>query len=69
MSNGEEATPISESETISKKDKGVYVGVEEDEDEVSEQANSEDDGLGDIWNDMQMALECAKVLLLYIWSH
>lgn len=62
VSNGEEATPISESETISKKDKGVYVGVEEDEDEVSEQANSEDDGLGDIWNDMQMALECAKDL-------
>ncbi|XP_023513053.1 protein CHROMATIN REMODELING 35-like [Cucurbita pepo subsp. pepo] len=60
--NGEEATPISESETISKKDKGVYVGVEEDEDEVSEQANSEDDGLGDIWNDMNMALECSKDL-------
>ncbi|KAL4013239.1 hypothetical protein IC575_025401 [Cucumis melo] len=60
-SNGEEATPNGESGTINK-DKGVYVGVEEDEDGVSEQANSEDDGLGDIWNDMQMALECSKDL-------
>ncbi|KAG6605058.1 Protein CHROMATIN REMODELING 35, partial [Cucurbita argyrosperma subsp. sororia] len=59
-SNGEEATPIGESETISKKDRGVYVGVEEDE--VSEQANSEEDGLEDIWNDMKMALECSKDL-------
>lgn len=40
------------------KDKGVYVGVE-DEDE-DDQANR-DDGLGDIWQELSMALECSKV--------
>ncbi|XP_022146198.1 protein CHROMATIN REMODELING 35-like [Momordica charantia] len=59
-SNGKEATPVAETFCKKEKDKGVYVGVEEDEDEVSEQANSEDDGLGDIWNDMKMALEFSK---------
>lgn len=60
--NGVEVAPIGESKTVSEKDKGVYVGVEEDDDEVSEQANSEDDGLEDIWKDMKMALECSKDL-------
>ncbi|XP_038694237.1 protein CHROMATIN REMODELING 35-like isoform X2 [Tripterygium wilfordii] len=41
-----------------KKDKGVYVGVEED---GEDQTEIEDDGLGDIWNEMTMALEVSKV--------
>ncbi|XP_038706194.1 protein CHROMATIN REMODELING 35-like isoform X2 [Tripterygium wilfordii] len=40
-----------------KKDKGVYVGVEED---GADQTEIEDDGLGDIWNEMTMALEVSK---------
>ncbi|XWS67861.1 hypothetical protein CRYUN_Cryun04dG0041300 [Craigia yunnanensis] len=40
-----------------KKDKGVYVGVEED---VDTQTETEDDGLGDIWKEMSMALEFSK---------
>ncbi|XP_057428626.1 protein CHROMATIN REMODELING 35-like [Lotus japonicus] len=37
------------------RDKGVYVGVQE-EDEV----DTEDDGLDDIWREMSMAVECSK---------
>ncbi|KAK6240892.1 SNF2 [Theobroma cacao] len=40
-----------------KKDKGVYVGVEED---VDTQTEAADDGLGDIWQEMSMALEFSK---------
>lgn len=40
------------------KDQGVYVGVEEDYDD---RKKTEDDGLGDIWQEMSMALECSKV--------
>ncbi|KAE8698668.1 serine/threonine-protein kinase AFC1-like [Hibiscus syriacus] len=39
------------------KDKGVYVGVEEDADTQSENG---DDGLGDIWQQMSMSLEISK---------
>ncbi|KAJ0010292.1 hypothetical protein Pint_34760 [Pistacia integerrima] len=39
------------------KDPGVYVGVEEDDDDKTK---AEDDGLGDIWQEMSMALECSK---------
>lgn len=38
------------------KDKGVYVGVEEDEVDTG----IEDDGLGDIWKEMSFALESSK---------
>lgn len=37
--------------------KGVYVGVQEEEDEV----DTKDDGLDDIWREMSMAIECSKV--------
>ncbi|GKV21104.1 hypothetical protein SLEP1_g31119 [Rubroshorea leprosula] len=40
-----------------KKDKGDYLGVEEDFDD---QTRPKDDGLGDIWKEMTMALECSK---------
>ncbi|XP_011037161.1 PREDICTED: SNF2 domain-containing protein CLASSY 3-like [Populus euphratica] len=43
-------------EPDSKKDKGVYVGVEEDEVDTE----IKDDGLGDIWKEMSFALECSK---------
>lgn len=39
------------------KDQGVYVGVDDDH----QLTVAVDDGLGDIWNEMTMALECAKV--------
>ncbi|PPS06501.1 hypothetical protein GOBAR_AA14145 [Gossypium barbadense] len=39
------------------KDEGVYVGVEEDVDTLTENI---DDGLGDIWQEMSMALEFSK---------
>ena len=42
-----------------KKEKGVYVGIEEEDDH---RTGTEDDGLGDIWTEMTMALECSKVL-------
>lgn len=49
-----------EAETESVKDKGVYVGIDdlEESDGLSD-ANS--DGLGEIWNQMTVALECSKV--------
>lgn len=49
-------------ETVVEKDKGVYVGVEEDDDN---RKKAEDDGLGDIWQEMSMAMEISKVFGLY----
>ncbi|MED6212202.1 hypothetical protein PIB30_080947 [Stylosanthes scabra] len=42
----------------SPRDKGIYVGVQEEEDEVE----NKDDGLDDIWREMSMsmAIECSK---------
>ncbi|XP_020214228.1 protein CHROMATIN REMODELING 35 [Cajanus cajan] len=37
-------------------DKGAYIGVQEDEDQVE----TEDDGLEDIWKEMSMAIETSK---------
>ncbi|XP_030525344.1 protein CHROMATIN REMODELING 35-like [Rhodamnia argentea] len=45
-----------ETETETKKDKGVYVGVDNEDDHLTKV----DDGLGDIWSEMTMALECSK---------
>ncbi|OIT07111.1 PREDICTED: protein CHROMATIN REMODELING 35-like [Nicotiana attenuata] len=42
-----------------KKDKGVYVGVQDD-DEIDDGAEQPDEGLNDIWNEMSFALECSK---------
>ncbi|OVA06195.1 SNF2-related [Macleaya cordata] len=48
-------------ETASAKSKGVYVGVQDDLMSDSGSGNSgEDDGLGDIWREMNLALECSK---------
>ncbi|XP_057966165.1 protein CHROMATIN REMODELING 35-like isoform X2 [Malania oleifera] len=48
-----------------KKDKGVYVGVDDDmEEEYYPRTNAEDDGLGDIWKEMSFALECSKDIAL-----
>ncbi|CAN4107511.1 unnamed protein product [Withania somnifera] len=41
------------------KDKGVYVGVQED-DEIDDGAEQPDEGLTDIWNEMSFALEFSK---------
>lgn len=49
-------------ETVVEKNKGVFVGVEEDDDN---QTKIEDDGLGDIWQEMSMAMEISKVFGLY----
>ncbi|PSS26031.1 Protein CHROMATIN REMODELING like [Actinidia chinensis var. chinensis] len=50
------------SEIETAKDKGVYVGVDDDMDseEGSHQTDSDSDGLADIWNEMGVALECSK---------
>ncbi|XP_039040882.1 protein CHROMATIN REMODELING 35-like isoform X1 [Hibiscus syriacus] len=44
------------SETDLKKDEGVYLGVED----ADTQSENGDDGLGDIWQEMSMALEISK---------
>lgn len=46
-----------EDETEIKRDRGEYVGADDDEDELPE-----DDGLGDIWKEMNLALEISKAL-------
>lgn len=52
-------------ETEVRKDKGQYVGVEDDMLE-DEQFDDNCDGLADIWTEMTFALECSKVISLYI---
>lgn len=55
-SNSVATKPIADAVDV-QKDKGVYVGVEEDFDDENA---SKDDGLGDIWKEMNMALEYSK---------
>lgn len=50
---GQEASLSAGTET--NKDAGVYVGVEDDE------STEDDDGLGDAWMEMSLALESSKV--------
>ena len=45
------------------KDKGVYLGGENDIQEDDHESTAEDDGLSDIWKQMNIALEYSKVLL------
>lgn len=45
-------------ETEANKDPGVYVGVEDEE------STEDDDGLGDAWMEMSMAIESSKVLFM-----
>ncbi|KAI3968843.1 hypothetical protein MKX01_028993 [Papaver californicum] len=47
-------------ETVIEKSKGVYVGVQDDIMSDSGSGGGEDDGLGDIWMEMNLALECSK---------
>lgn len=47
-------------ETERPKDKGVYVGTDDDMQDGS-LSDTHSDGLGDIWNEMTVALECSKV--------
>lgn len=42
---------------------GKYVGTEEDAEFDEDNQHLEDDGLGDMWNEMSLAIECAKVTL------
>ncbi|KAI3434308.1 uncharacterized protein J3R85_006565, partial [Psidium guajava] len=55
-------------ETETEKDKGVYVGVDNEDDHLTKVI---DDGLGDIWTEMTMALECSKDIAEDIenWEH
>nr|GMD44425.1 protein CHROMATIN REMODELING 35-like [Ipomoea batatas] len=46
------------------KDKGMYVGVEDDS-ETEDGNDANFDGLDDIWNEMSFAIECSKVQLFY----
>ncbi|XP_015570930.2 protein CHROMATIN REMODELING 35 [Ricinus communis] len=50
------------SEIDIKREKGVYVGVEEYDDD---QSKPEDDGLGDIWKEMSVAMEFSKDVAEY----
>lgn len=46
-----------------KKDKGTYIGVEDNlTDEEDQQIYYNDDDLGDIWQEMTFAMEACKVL-------
>ncbi|KAK6145001.1 hypothetical protein DH2020_021821 [Rehmannia glutinosa] len=48
-------------ETEFPKDKGVYVGTDDDmHEEGNELSDTNSDGLGDIWKEMTVALECSK---------
>ncbi|KAI8533035.1 hypothetical protein RHMOL_Rhmol11G0264900 [Rhododendron molle] len=49
-------------ETVTRKDKGVYVGVEDDiqSEDSNCQTDSNYDGLADIWKEMNVAFECCK---------
>ncbi|XP_010275547.1 PREDICTED: protein CHROMATIN REMODELING 35 isoform X2 [Nelumbo nucifera] len=51
-----------DSGSTERRDLGVYVGVSDDEmsEKSNDQSNVEDDGLGDIWREMTLALECSK---------
>lgn len=40
-------------------DKGVYVGVEDDE--SGDESEAADEDLGNIWNEMAMSIVCSKV--------
>lgn len=42
-------------------EKGVYVGVEEDDSDNESEAADED--LGNIWNEMALSIECSKVYM------
>ncbi|KAL3614039.1 hypothetical protein CASFOL_042113 [Castilleja foliolosa] len=54
-----DADPHIADEAQRTKDKGEYVGTD-DEDESDEQSDTNSDGLGDIWNEMTVAMECSK---------
>lgn len=53
-----------ESELKREKDKGVYIGVDDDDmvvDDLNPKSDVNFDGLADIWQEMTVALECSKV--------
>ncbi|KAJ4963628.1 hypothetical protein NE237_023567 [Protea cynaroides] len=64
--NGERNIPQGEEkrsggDKVSRKDQGVYIGVQDDTMiDKSKHQSDEDDGLGDIWKEMTLALECSK---------
>ena len=51
-------------ENETRNNKGVYLGVEDDTqiEEGNCQADSDCEGLADIWKEMNFSLECSKVL-------
>ncbi|PON77400.1 Helicase ARIP [Trema orientale] len=53
----EDASPCEEVDSEVKKDKGIYLGVD---DEESHESSTEEDGLEDVWNEFSMALELTK---------
>lgn len=57
-------TPRGEEQNIDKvKDKGSYVGVEDELSEEDHGLVAEDEDLSEMWNQMNFALESSKVLL------
>ncbi|XP_062076840.1 protein CHROMATIN REMODELING 35-like isoform X2 [Humulus lupulus] len=53
----EVASPDEEIDSEIKKDNGIYLGVEDGDEDLS---ITEEDGLEDVWNEMSMALELTK---------
>lgn len=63
----ENKQPILVAETLIEKDKGTYIGVEDSlTDEDDQQLYNNDDGLGDIWQEMSFAMESCKVLPKFV---
>ncbi|KAG8368202.1 hypothetical protein BUALT_Bualt15G0020700 [Buddleja alternifolia] len=57
--SGEGDAPTAD-ENEAANDKGEYIGTEDDTLEENELSDTNSDGLGDIWNEMTVALECSK---------
>ncbi|XP_074286198.1 protein CHROMATIN REMODELING 35-like isoform X1 [Silene latifolia] len=62
VDRGKESNVVkAEAEEVHKaKDKGVYVGVEDELSDEDPESSAEDDGLSDIWKEMNFALETSK---------
>ncbi|KAK9667342.1 hypothetical protein RND81_14G249700 [Saponaria officinalis] len=57
---GSNAVKVEAEEVPKVKDKGVYVGVEDELSDEDPESGAEDDGLSDIWKEMNFALETSK---------
>ena len=69
MSVDSPITPKKEEKKAEKvKDKGIYVGVDDEFSEEDPRFSVEDEELSDIWKEMNFALESSKVLLCWFYT-